>query len=78
VNRITILSSLTVLLSGCSNSSEPSLEGWNQLPDAIFSGGVAKDGIPSITNPGWDFASEVNWLPDSALVAGKCSHNCKQ
>ena len=70
MRRITALSILTVILSGCSNSSEPSLDGWNQLPDAIFSGGIPKDGIPSITNPGWDAASEVNWLPDTALVAG--------
>ena len=70
MKRITTMIFLTLILSGCSNSSEPNLDGWNELPDAIFSGGVPKDGIPSITNPEWKNASEVNWLADTALVAG--------
>jgi len=75
VRRITALSILTVILSGCSNSTEPILDGWNPLPDAIFSGGVPKDGIPAITNPGWDRASEVSWPADTALVAGVVINN---
>ena len=70
LQRITALIFLTAILSGCSNSSEPNIEGWNPLPDAIVSGGVPKDGIPSVTDPEWKSASEINWLADTALVAG--------
>ena len=68
--RITALSILTLILSGCSNSTEPSLDGWNQLPDAIVSGGVPKDGIPAINNPTWDTAAEGGWLNNDFLVVG--------
>ena len=70
MSRITILSILMLILSGCSNSTEPSLDGWNPLPDAIFSGGVPKDGIPAINNPIWDTAAEGDWLNNDFLVVG--------
>ena len=54
----------------CSNSVEPILEGWNELPGAIISGGVPKDGIPAIDNPIWDSAAEGSWLDDRSLVVG--------
>lgn len=62
-------------LWGCTNSTDPNLEGWNELPDAIVSGGVPKDGIPAITNPQWDPAAEGDWLSDTALVAGIVINN---
>jgi len=46
------------------------LDGWNELPDAVVSGGVPKDGIPAINNPIWDSAAEGDWLDDSYLVVG--------
>lgn len=70
MSRITVLSFMALILSGCSNSSEPSLDGWNELPDVIISGGVSKDGIPSITNPTWDTAAEGDWLDNDFLVVG--------
>ena len=70
MKRIAALSILTVILSGCSNSTEPILDGWNPLPDAIISGGVPKDGIPAIDNPIWDTAAEGAWLDNDFLVVG--------
>ncbi|MCH7954411.1 MAG: DUF3179 domain-containing protein [Candidatus Marinimicrobia bacterium] len=70
MGRIAVLSLLIVIISGCSNSSEPNLDGWNELPDVIISGGVPKDGIPAINDPTWDTAAEGNWLDDDYLVVG--------
>lgn len=68
--KFTTLILFTSLFWTCSNSLEPNLEGWNDLPGAVISGGVPKDGIPAINNPIWDSAAEGDWLDDSYLVAG--------
>ena len=68
--KFLILILSTSLFWTCSNSTEPILEGWNELPGEIFSGGVPKDGIPAINNPIWDTAAEGDWLDDSYLVVG--------
>ena len=70
MSRLTALIILTLVLSGCSSSTDISLDGWNQLPDEIFSGGVPKDGIPAINNPTWDAAAEGGWLNNDFLVVG--------
>ena len=41
--KFIILILSTSLFWTCSNSVDPILEGWNELPGAIFSGGVAED-----------------------------------
>ena len=61
---------LASLFWTCSNGLEPNLDGWNELPAAIISGGVPKDGIPAINNPIWDSAAEGDWLDDNFLVVG--------
>ena len=68
--KFVITLSLAFFLWGCSNSTDFNLDGWNELPDEVVSGGVPKDGIPSITNPQWDTVAEGDWLSDTALVAG--------
>ena len=56
--KLLILILSTSLFWTCSNSMDSLLEGWNDLPGAIFSGGVPKDGIPAINNPIWDSAAD--------------------
>jgi len=68
--KVLILILSTSLFWTCSNSLDPLLEGWNELPGEIFSGGVPKDGIPAINNPIWDSAADGDWLDDDSLVAG--------
>ena len=68
--KIASLVLFTLLFLTCSNSVEPDLAGWNELPAEIISGGVPKDGIPAINNPIWDGAAEGDWLDDSYLVVG--------
>ncbi len=68
--KLLILILSTSLFWTCSNSMDSLLEGWNDLPGEIFSGGVPKDGIPSINNPIWDSAADGSWLNNSYLVVG--------
>lgn len=43
---------------------------WNIPSDQIIGGGVAKDAIPSLFNPGTISASQANYLTDNDLVIG--------
>ena len=65
-----------LLLFGC--SVDPGIPGNLQQPDSewlvpknqVFDGGPGKDGIPSIDNPKFTVATEVDYLHDFDLVLG--------
>ena len=67
-----------LLLGGCSNPEAPTSSNIN-LPSpndwliprgSILDGGVGLDGIPSIDDPKFTRASDVNFLSDQDIVAG--------
>lgn len=74
-----LLGVIYVLFIGCQSNpnttnipnqpDEPDA-GWNIPVNFIISGGVPKDGIPSLFNPPVIPAAEANYLSDSDLVVG--------
>lgn len=50
---------------------------WLVPEDEVRSGGIGRDGIPSISEPKFDIATEVDYLNDDGLVVG-ISHNQTQ
>ena len=65
---ITISLSLLLILLSCSESSNQN--GWLIPQDEVFDGGPGQDGIPSIDNPNFTTASEVDFLDDNDLILG--------
>ncbi|NIR49654.1 DUF3179 domain-containing protein [candidate division KSB1 bacterium] len=52
------------------NDAPVSTSGWNIPEDEIISGGVPKDGIPSLFNPTKIAAEQANYLENEDLVVG--------
>jgi len=50
--------------------NDPSSNDWLVPRNQVFDGGVGRDGIPSVDNPSFTKASEVNFLDDNALILG--------
>lgn len=69
-----------ILLTSCSDASNdtiptpgggtPGTNDWLIPQDQVFDGGPGKDGIPSIDNPKFSNASEIDFLSDEDLVIG--------
>ena len=56
--------------SGNPGNATNNSSAWNIPSDQIIGGGVAKDAIPSLFNPGTISASQANYLNDNDLVVG--------
>ncbi len=71
-----LLSSLLLFTIGCSgdapgggsNNSQQTDPDWLVPQDQVLDGGVGKDGIPSVDNPRFTTASEIDYLIDVNLV----------
>lgn len=74
LSRLMITPTLAVLF-GCGGSGgddivRPSGDGWLIPFSLLVSGGVTKDGIPTLNNPAMIPAAQVDYLDDDALVTG--------
>jgi hypothetical protein len=71
--RWSMLAVLAAFVSSCASSSSSTTEpvdDWLIPSDQVISGGVPRDGIPSLSNPKKVSAAEATYLPDEALVLG--------
>jgi len=67
-----LLAFTATALAGCSSnsSSTQSNNDWLIPADQVISGGVPRDGIPSLNNPKKVAAAQATYLTDNALVLG--------
>ncbi len=60
---------LVFIVMAC-NSNEQDAGEWLIPSEEVFDGGPGKDGIPSVDQPQFDLASEVNTINDNDLIIG--------